>query len=128
MVALKSDCLVFVTRDGNGIPCEAEVTKIELVGHGEIDPEIVKEAAASVIYYYRHELGRDMISVEEFSFALTKVLKRLGVEVEEAHLEDEPKAPRPPRKRKAATYWQPKWFRLKKVHKNPFLNCLQVPP
>src|SRR2546421_5907010 len=81
MIQLHPDCLIFETSSGESIPCSAEVVTIELVGDSKLDPEIVREAAAAVVYYFRTELGRDNVSVEEFSRALQKVLCRLGYEV-----------------------------------------------
>jgi hypothetical protein len=81
MIQLHPDCLIFETSSGESIPCSAEVVTIELVGDSKLDPQIVREAAAAVVYYFRNELGRDNVSVEEFSRALQKVLCRLGYQV-----------------------------------------------
>jgi hypothetical protein len=81
MIQLHPDCLIFETSSGESIPCSAEVVTIELVGDSKIDPQTVREAAAAVVYYFRNELGRDNVSVEEFSRALQHVLSRLGYEV-----------------------------------------------
>jgi len=81
MIQLHPDCLIFETSSGESIPCSAEVVTIELVGDSNLDPEIVREAAAAVVYYFRQELGRDNVSVEEFSRALQKILCRLGYKV-----------------------------------------------
>lgn len=84
MIQLHPDCLIFETSSGESIPCSAEVVTIELVGDAQLDPEIVREAAAAVVYYFRNELGRDNVSIAEFSRALQKVLMRLGYEVTSA--------------------------------------------
>jgi hypothetical protein len=81
MIQLHPDCLIFETSSGESIPCSAEVVTIELVGDSKLDPQVVREAAAAVVYYFRNELGRDNVSVEEFSHALQKVLCRLGYQV-----------------------------------------------
>jgi hypothetical protein len=81
MIQLHPDCLIFETSAGESIPCSAEVVTIELVGDSKIDPETVREAAAAVVYYFRNELGRENVSVEEFSHALQRVLCRLGYQV-----------------------------------------------
>lgn len=88
MIQLHPDCLIFQTSSGENIPCSAEVVTIELVGDANLDPEVVREAAAAVVYYFRNELGREHVSVEEFSRALQKVLGRLGYEV--SSKDDEP--------------------------------------
>lgn len=88
MIQLHPDCLIFQTSSGENIPCSAETVTVELVGESTLDPEIVREAASAVVYYFKVELGRDNVSIEEFARALEKVLMRLGYEVtagEDAH-------------------------------------------
>jgi hypothetical protein len=87
MIQLHPDCLIFQTSSGENIPCSAEVVTIELVGESNLDPEVVREAAAAVVCYFRNELGREHVSVEEFSCALQKVLRKLGYEVSGNHEE-----------------------------------------
>jgi hypothetical protein len=89
MIQLHPDCLIFQTSAGENIPCSAEVVTIELVGDANLDPEVVREAAAAVVYYFRNELGREHVSVEEFSRALERVLGRLGYEVSSKHDDDD---------------------------------------
>jgi hypothetical protein len=48
---------------------------------GELEPEFVKHAAASVFHYFKHELGQESVSVAEFAAALEKVLRGLGCTV-----------------------------------------------
>jgi hypothetical protein len=81
MIQLHPDCLVFHTSEGESIPCSAEVVTIELVGDSNLDPHVVREAAAAVVHYFRNELGREHVSVEEFSRALQRVLCDLGYHV-----------------------------------------------
>ncbi len=81
MIQLHPDCLIFHTSAGESIPCSAEVVTIELVGDSMLEPEVVREAASAVVYYFKNELGREDVSVEEFSRALQKVLRSLGYEV-----------------------------------------------
>ena len=54
MIQLHPDCLIFETSTGESIPCSAEVVTIELVGDSKLDPQIVREAAAAVVYYFRN--------------------------------------------------------------------------
>jgi hypothetical protein len=84
MIQLDSDCLFFKTPDGELFPCSAEVASVELVGEAKwlLDPELVQNAAEAVLYYFRHELGRDTVSVGEFSETLQKVLSRLGLDAQ----------------------------------------------
>jgi hypothetical protein len=81
MIQLHPDCLIFHTSAGEAIPCSAEIVTIELVGDSQLDPEIVREAAAAVVFYFKNELGREDVSVEEFSRALQRTLSNLGFEV-----------------------------------------------
>lgn len=82
MIQLRSDCLVFKTASGC-VPCSAEVVAIELMGDSAllVDPEILHQASAAVLEYFRDELHRDVVSVDEFSDALARVLRGFGFEV-----------------------------------------------
>ena len=66
---------------GDSFPCSAEVATVELIGEAswQLDPELVQHAAEAVLHYFRHELGRETVSVGEFSEALQRVLARLGL-------------------------------------------------
>jgi hypothetical protein len=87
MIQLKSDCLIFETHDGEQIPCSAEWVTLELMGEGAqlVDPEVVHHASAAVLHYFKHELGRQFVSVGEFAIALEKVLRRFGLSVYADH-------------------------------------------
>jgi hypothetical protein len=99
MIQLKTDCLIFNTHDGEQIPCSAEWVTLELMGEGAemIDPEVVHNASAAVLHYFKHELQRQSVSVGEFAIALEKVLRSFGLSVYADH-QFEPKfKPEPPR-------------------------------
>ncbi len=83
MIQLRSDCLVFKLASGDSIPCSAEKITVELIGPAVelLDPEVVQHAAASVLHYFRHELSRTEVTVNEFSAALERVLCGLGLNV-----------------------------------------------
>ena len=83
MIHLRSDCLVFEMPDGDAIPCSAEAITFEIVGDGAalLDPEVLRHAAAAVLHYFREELERDYVSVAEFTLALSRALRGLGVNV-----------------------------------------------
>jgi hypothetical protein len=83
MIQLNPDCLIFRTADGDNIPCSAELVTIELIGDAisELDPEIIENASAAVLHYFKQELGRDHVTVAEFSEALEKVLRNFGLVV-----------------------------------------------
>lgn len=83
MIQLHPDYLFFQTRQGDTIPCSAESVTIELIGDAAsfLDPQIVREAASAVVHYFKVELGREIVSIAEFSKALERVLNGLGFTV-----------------------------------------------
>ena len=92
MIQLRSDCLVFKTSSGETIPCSAEMVTVELIGPAVelLDPDLIRNAAAAVLHYFRQELGRESVSVAEFSDALEKVLRSFGLSVNSASLKESP--------------------------------------
>lgn len=83
MIQLKPDCLIFQTDAGEQIPCSAEWVTLELMGEAamQVDPELVRNAAAAVLHYFKHELNRQFVSVAEFVMALDKALRGVGLTV-----------------------------------------------
>ncbi|HZM02314.1 MAG TPA: hypothetical protein VFC44_04750 [Candidatus Saccharimonadales bacterium] len=83
MIQLKPDCLIFQTSDGEHVPCSAEWITLELMGEGAtlVDPELVRNASAAVLHYFKFELNRSYVSVGEFAVALEKVLRGFGLTV-----------------------------------------------
>ncbi len=77
MILLSENCLLFQTDSGESIPYTAENLSVEVLGDaaGLFDTEFIKHAAAAVFHYYRDELGRDTVTVAEFSLSLEKVLR-----------------------------------------------------
>ncbi len=84
MIHLRPDCLVFELTSGEMIPCSAQEMALELIVQPgvELDGEVVKNAAAAVLHYFKSELGRSSVSVEEFSNALRRALQGLGIQVQ----------------------------------------------
>lgn len=84
MIALQTDCLLFQLATGESVPCSAEMISIEIVGgqDRELDPEVVRHAAASVFHYFKKELMRESVSVGEFAVALERVLRQLGLSLQ----------------------------------------------
>jgi len=76
MIALSSDCLLFEMASGESMPLSADMISIELVGGSatNYDEEFVGHAANAVFFYFKHELGRQTVSLGEFAEALEKVL------------------------------------------------------
>ena len=83
MIQLNPDYLIFQTSNGDNIPCSAEVVTIELIGEAVefLEPELVRNASAAVLHYYKNELGKDSVTVAEFSEALEKILRGFGLDV-----------------------------------------------
>ncbi len=77
MIALASNCLLFELPNGESIPYSADMVEVELAQDtgGLFDPEFVSNATKAVFHYFKHELGRQSVSVGEFAGALEKVLR-----------------------------------------------------
>jgi hypothetical protein len=81
MTPLPSPSLVFrVSADGL-IPCAAQAVTIKVAGEAAdlLDTELVRNAAAAVLHYFRQDLKRDAVSPAEFSAALDLVLRGFGL-------------------------------------------------
>ncbi|MFM1769032.1 MAG: hypothetical protein RJA22_1561 [Verrucomicrobiota bacterium] len=83
MIRLRPDCLVFETATGESIPCPVQEVTLELLGESAqwVDSEIVNNAAAAVLHYFRVECGQENVSLPEFAAALEKVLRGMGFQV-----------------------------------------------
>jgi hypothetical protein len=81
MILLRPDCLVFKTATGESIPCSVDKVTVEFIGAGleSLDKDLVRNAALAVLHYFKEELGRNSVSVAEFSTALEQALSGLGV-------------------------------------------------
>ena len=94
MITLAWDYLLFQLAGGETIPFSAEMISVELSGEkaGLFDPEFVRHATNAVFHYFKHELGRETITVGEFAGALEKVLR--GFDFRTAMAEEAPAGPR----------------------------------
>lgn len=83
MIQLRSNCLVCETDDGDHIPFSADTLAEELVEQlgAAIEPEIVREAAESVVHYYREDQSIDMVRLTDFVDAITQALQSLGFDI-----------------------------------------------
>jgi hypothetical protein len=83
MIALHSECLLFQLLNGESIPCSADMIAVEIVGevNSLLEPETLRHAAASVFHYFKAELGRESVTIGEFSLALEKALHHLGYSI-----------------------------------------------
>lgn len=86
MIQLHRDCLLLQTLSGDFIPCSAELFTIQLVDTegSNVDPEVIRHATAAVLHYFKHDLGRQSISVAEFANALEQVLHAVGLKLNSA--------------------------------------------
>ena len=77
MILLSGDCLIFRTPDGEAVPHTVETIQVELIGETAalFDSEFIKQAAGAVLHYFRDELGRQSVTMAEFSLALENVLR-----------------------------------------------------
>ena len=77
MITLAADCLLFELPSGESIPYSADMVSVELTGDTTevLDAEFVRHATKAVFHYFKHELGRQTVSVGEFAGALEKVLR-----------------------------------------------------
>jgi len=77
MITLAADCLLFELASGESVPYSAEMVAVELEGDTAdlFDAEFVRHAANAVFHYFKHELGRQTVSVGEFAGALEKLLR-----------------------------------------------------
>ena len=93
MILLRPDCLVFKTANGENVPATAQEVTVELMGEqgSWLDPEIVQNAAAAVLHYFKDEKKQSTVSVAEFSEALERVLRGLGFDVKSAGAPATPK-------------------------------------
>jgi hypothetical protein len=76
MISLAADCLVFKLASGERIPFSAEMVSVDFMGESAqtYDPEFLRHATSAVFHYFKHDLGRQTVSVAEFAEALEKVL------------------------------------------------------
>ena len=81
MIQLHRDYLLLQTATGDFIPCSAELFTIRLVDTegSTVDPELIRHAAAAVLHFFKHDLGRQSVSVAEFANALEQVLHAVGL-------------------------------------------------
>ncbi|MEY3274983.1 MAG: hypothetical protein RL153_248 [Verrucomicrobiota bacterium] len=87
MIDLRRDCLLLVQGDGEALPCSAEDLAFEIIGPGHVSKEVLRQCAAGVLHYFKQDLHRSRITIEEFSHALVRVLAGLGFDVHVAEIE-----------------------------------------
>ena len=78
MILLSRDCLVFQMANGESVPLSAQTISVEMVGENPsafFDSDFLEHAASAVFHYFKHDLGRESVTVGEFTLALEKVLQ-----------------------------------------------------
>lgn len=97
MIDFHSDALEQEPQRQHLIPCSAEAVVVELLGDGAslLDPQVVRQATAAVLHYFKVEQGKSHVTVGEFTEALVRVLQGFGIAIHDAEAEAEP-APVPP--------------------------------
>jgi len=83
MIWLADDCLVFELQNGESVPLSASMLCFETVGKTPLalEPDFIQDVAASVFYYFKHDLERETVSVGEFALAMEKALCERGYAV-----------------------------------------------
>jgi hypothetical protein len=74
---------VFETPEGKAIPYAVEDIAVQLIGEttNAVEAEMLRNAALAVLYFFKHELGKETITVAEFSQALERVLRGFGLKL-----------------------------------------------
>jgi hypothetical protein len=82
MILLRHDCLVFKTSDGD-FPFAAEQVTMEVIGEAiqYLDEETIKHASEAVLHYFKFELEKSTVTIAEFTVALERALRALGLTV-----------------------------------------------
>lgn len=138
VIALMNSCLCFETKDGGSVPYQAVTVTIQLTGKSNLDEDFVQEVSEAVVHYFKFELNRDVVTVQEFSEVLEWMLRKfgcnvstpgkpndvqeqlefdLGGETDTEQVQPKPHAHRRPRKRKGRM-WMMKPFRIKKTQQS----------
>lgn len=95
MIDLDRDSIWLTQPDGEAVPCSLEALTFEIAGSeaSQLDPEVLRNAAAGVLHYFKDELGRTQVTLGEFAAALARVLEGLGLCVEVSAGDGDPAAP-----------------------------------
>jgi hypothetical protein len=86
MITLAEDCLLFELPTGESMPYSADMVSVELAGDvaDRFDSEFVHHATKAVFHYFKHELGRQTVTLGEFAGALEKVLRGFALTAQRA--------------------------------------------
>lgn len=86
MIMLAGDYLLLELPSGESMPCSPDLLSRELLGGMTelFDSEFVEHATNAVCHYFKHELGRQSVTVGEFRGALEKVLQGFAATAQSA--------------------------------------------
>ncbi len=77
MITLAADCLLFEFANGESIPYSADMISLELSGDPApgFNAEFLEDTTQAVFHYFKHELGRQTVTLAEFAEAMERVLR-----------------------------------------------------
>ena len=83
MIWLGSEYLMFEMPSGESVAFSSDAIAVEIVDEteGELDVHMVKQAANAVYHYFKHELGRQSVTVSEFAQAMEKALEGFEIAI-----------------------------------------------
>jgi hypothetical protein len=83
MIWLGSEYLMFQMPSGESVAFSSDAIAVEIVDEtdGELDSHMVKQAANAVYHYFKHELGRQTVTVGEFAKAMEKALDGFEISI-----------------------------------------------
>ena len=94
MIWLGSEYLMFKMPSGESVAFSSEAIAVEIVDEteGDLDVNMVKQAANAVYHYFKHELGRQIVTVGEFAAAMEKALEGFEISIVSTKTERPPAA------------------------------------
>src|SRR5262245_37082986 len=86
MIALASDYLLFKLANGESLPFSADMVSAEMLDGSatRFDPEFLKHAAHAVFHFFKHEMGRQTVTIGEFAGAMEKVLRGFALAAQDS--------------------------------------------
>jgi hypothetical protein len=83
VITLALDCLLLQNAAGEYVPFTPEMVSAECAKQAACDfePEFLTHTANAVCHYFKHELGRQAVTIEELSVAMTKALSGFSTAV-----------------------------------------------
>jgi hypothetical protein len=94
MILLSDNHLIFKLPNGESVLVSPDTICVDLAGNScdpgsSFDTEFIRAAASAVFHYFKNDLGRDTVTLSDFSEALEKILRGFALEAVAA----EPAAP-----------------------------------